>query len=48
VVYASGAVIKNDELYVYYGGGDRHVCVAKTPLRELLNWMVKYGKIKKI
>jgi len=48
VVYASGAVIKNDELYVYYGGGDKHVCVAKTPLKELLDWMVKYGKVKKI
>lgn len=46
VVYASGAVIKDGELYVYYGGGDKHVCVAKTPLDDLLNWMKKYGGIK--
>ena len=45
VVYASGAVILGDNLMVYYGGGDRHVCIAQTPLRELLEWLVKYGKV---
>lgn len=40
VVYACGAVIKDGELFVYYGGGDKHVCVAKTPLEELLNSLV--------
>ncbi len=44
VVYASGAVIIGNNLMVYYGGGDRHVCIAETPLHELLDWLVKYGK----
>jgi predicted GH43/DUF377 family glycosyl hydrolase len=45
VVYASGAVVKNGNLLVYYGGGDRHVCVAEVPLKSLLEWLVEYGKI---
>ena len=45
VVYASGAVVKNDRLLVYYGGGDKHVCVAETPLNALLEWLMKYGTI---
>ncbi len=45
VVYASGAVIKNGNLMVYYGGGDKHVCVAQTPLKQLLDWLTLYGKV---
>lgn len=45
VVYASGAVILKDYLMVYYGGGDKHVCVAQTPLKQLLDWLVEYGKV---
>jgi len=45
VVYASGAVILGENLMVYYGGGDKHVCIAETPLRALLDWMVMYGKV---
>ena len=45
VVYASGALIMDDDLFVYYGGGDKHVCVAKTPLKPLLAWLKKYGKV---
>jgi predicted GH43/DUF377 family glycosyl hydrolase len=44
VVYASGALVLNDDLFVYYGGGDKTVCVAKTPLKPLLAWLKKYGK----
>ncbi len=40
VVYASGAVIKDKDLRIYYGGGDRVVCVATTPLKEFLDYMV--------
>ncbi|MDQ3077126.1 MAG: hypothetical protein M3Q63_03705 [bacterium] len=36
IVYASGAIIKDDQLFVYYGGADRVVCVASTPVDELL------------
>ena len=45
VVYASGSVILNDELFVYYGGGDKHVCVARTSIKGLLDWLVAYGKV---
>jgi predicted GH43/DUF377 family glycosyl hydrolase len=40
VVYASGAVIRGNDLFVYYGGGDKVVCVATTPLRKLLDYLV--------
>ncbi|OHA93890.1 MAG: hypothetical protein A3H52_01555 [Candidatus Zambryskibacteria bacterium RIFCSPLOWO2_02_FULL_39_26] len=39
VIYASGAVIKDGELRIYYGGGDRVVCIATTPLPEFLNYL---------
>lgn len=45
IVYATGAVVKNGQLMVYYGGGDKHGCVAQTPLAPLLDWLVKYGKV---
>ena len=44
IVYASGAVIKDGRLLVYYGGGDRHVCVAEIPLNALLGWLQESGK----
>lgn len=40
IVYASGAVIRGDDLYIYYGGGDRVVCVAQTPIKEFLKYLV--------
>jgi predicted GH43/DUF377 family glycosyl hydrolase len=36
VVYASGAVIKDGTLFVYYGGGDKTVNVATAPLEPFL------------
>jgi len=45
IVYATGAVIKDGNLMVYYGGGDKHTCLAETPLKPLLDWLVKYGKV---
>ncbi len=39
IVYASGTVIRGDDLYVYYGGGDKVVCVATTPLKKLLKYL---------
>ncbi len=45
VVYASGAVVKDGKLLVYYGGGDRHTCVAETPLEPLITWLMLYGKV---
>lgn len=40
VVYASGALIKGDDLYVYYGGADKVVCVATTPIKQFLHYLV--------
>ncbi|MDQ3244937.1 MAG: hypothetical protein M3P22_01130 [bacterium] len=50
IIYASGAVIKDDKLLVYYGGGDKHIGVASVVLKELLD-SIKTGKnikLKKI
>ncbi len=40
IVYASGATVIGDNLFVYYGGGDRVVCMAETPLKDFLNYLV--------
>lgn len=45
VIYATGAVIIGDNLMVYYGGGDKHVCIAQTPLKQLLDYLVEHGKV---
>ena len=36
VVYACGSVIKDGMIYVYYGGGDKYVCVATAELNNFL------------
>ncbi len=36
VTYASGTVVVGDDLLVYYGGGDKHIAVAKMNLEEFL------------
>jgi len=46
VVYASGAVIKDGLLLVYYGASDSHVCVAYTDLEEFLKSLKKEIKPK--
>jgi len=45
IVYATGAVVKDGNLFIYYGGGDKHVCVAEIGLKILLDWLSEYGKI---
>lgn len=40
VIYASGAIIRGEDLYIYYGGADKVVCVATTPLEKFLNYLV--------
>jgi len=37
VIYASGAVIKDGTLFIYYGGGDKTVNVATAPLKDFLD-----------
>jgi len=46
IIYASGAIVKKGILYVYYGGGDKHVCIASISLKELLD-SLKEDKIIK-
>lgn len=47
VVYSCGAVVKKGELYVYYGGADKFVCVASIALKELVD-SLKNDKIVKL
>ncbi|MBI5139670.1 hypothetical protein HZA26_03625 [Candidatus Nomurabacteria bacterium] len=37
IVYASGAVVKDGTLFIYYGGGDKHIAVAYVSLEEFLS-----------
>ncbi|MDB5244602.1 MAG: hypothetical protein JWN18_472 [Parcubacteria group bacterium] len=41
IVYACGAVVRDNKLFVYYGGGDKVVCVASTPLKAFLDALIK-------
>ncbi|MGB7957737.1 MAG: hypothetical protein WCF77_02750, partial [Minisyncoccia bacterium] len=43
VIYSCGAVIKDGELYVYYGGADSVVCVAVANLEQFLDQQVRHG-----
>lgn len=36
VVYCCGAVVKDENLFIYYGGADKFSCVATIPLNELI------------
>ncbi len=44
IVYAAGAVIRDGELFVYYGGADKVVCVATTPLDTFLDALTAGGQ----
>jgi len=44
VVYACGAVLQDEKIFVYYGGGDRYACVAEVDAKELIDWLVTHGK----
>jgi len=46
VVYASGAVVKDGNLLVYYGGADSYVCVAHANFKEFLATLSKDLKPK--
>jgi predicted GH43/DUF377 family glycosyl hydrolase len=46
IIYASGAVIKDDQLYVYYGGGDKYVGVASIKLETLIKGMKENATVK--
>lgn len=44
VVFPTGAVVLNDELYVYYGASDQWCCVATCKLSELIDFVKKDSK----
>lgn len=46
IIYASGAVIFGDKLFIYYGGGDKYVAVAYADLKEFLRKLMKNDKAK--
>lgn len=46
VVYSCGAVVKDGELFVYYGGADTVVCVASISIEELLRSLKKDKVVK--
>lgn len=45
VIYASGAIIRDGNIIVYYGGADSYVCAAYTNLNEFLNKLMHDEKI---
>jgi len=47
VVYSCGAVVKDGQLFVYYGGADKVSCVAEANLDKFLKELVK-SKIPKL
>lgn len=40
IVYACGAVVRDGMLFVYYGGADKVVCVATTPLDTFIKALI--------
>jgi beta-1,2-mannobiose phosphorylase / 1,2-beta-oligomannan phosphorylase len=41
IAYPSGAVVKDDELLVYYGGGDKTICLARSPLETFMSRLMQ-------
>jgi len=41
IIYASGAVVIDGILFVYYGGGDKHIGVAQTNLDDFIQKLMK-------
>jgi len=44
IIYVCGAVVKDGTLIIYYGGGDKHTCVAAAPLDNFLDDLQKGRK----
>jgi predicted GH43/DUF377 family glycosyl hydrolase len=42
VVFPTANVILDDELFVYYGGGDKVCCVATVKLKKLVDEVLKH------
>jgi beta-1,2-mannobiose phosphorylase / 1,2-beta-oligomannan phosphorylase len=46
IIYASGAIIRGETLFVYYGGGDKYVGVASTNAQEFVEKLLKSERVK--
>ncbi|MFA5936254.1 MAG: glycosidase [Candidatus Paceibacterota bacterium] len=46
VVYSCGAIVKDENLFVYYGGADSVACLAQIKLSELLDDLIKNKAVK--
>ena len=46
VIYACGAVIKDGQIFLYYGGADKFVCVATKDLQQFLNELKGSQEVK--
>jgi len=46
IIYASGAVVLDGKLLVYYGAGDKHIGVASIKLTDLIDSMKSNGAVK--
>ncbi len=40
IIYACGTIVKDGLLYVYYGGADKVICVATTPLADFIDALI--------
>ena len=46
IIYASGSIVKDGKLFVYYGGGDKRIALATIKLQDLIKSMKENGKVK--
>ncbi len=46
IAYPSGAAVKDGTLFVYYGGGDKFVCVATANLEQFIDELMKEKPLK--
>lgn len=45
VVFSCGWVIRGEEVFLYYGGADTCICLAKANLPELLVWLENHNSV---
>jgi predicted GH43/DUF377 family glycosyl hydrolase len=44
VVYVCGSIVKDEKIFVYYGGADRFTCVAMAPIKEFILAIINSSK----
>ncbi|MHC4874714.1 MAG: glycoside hydrolase family 130 protein, partial [Planctomycetota bacterium] len=44
VVFPCAHIVVNDEVYIYYGASDEHICVATVGLQEMLDNVLKFKR----